>query len=174
MHKHNWTQQLRGLFFQALDKYRSGQREAETFFNEAETSILSHIGLRPIHVYDFIEDMAGGAQMEWEDFLLIAAARRDYFLYMLEGLWPSHFIPESELPLREDTWEGIAWLPRITVKARCFLEGTLAPDVMFFCGGDRRFLASVDLHPADFLRAVWASRGDENRVGQFVQGIADG
>lgn len=167
----SWPQPLRTLFFQALEKYRSGERGADTFFGANENETLAAVGLRPIHVYDFVEDMAGGAAMFWEDFLLMAAARRDYFLYMMNTEWPGDHVPEAQLPLREDAWEGTAWLPRITAKARCFLQGSLDPSVMFYCGGDRQFLQSVDLHPADFLRAIWGARNDDAKVIRFVQGL---
>jgi hypothetical protein len=40
---------------------------------------------------------------------------------------------------------------------------------MYGCAGDRRFLKEHDIHPADFLRAVWASSGDNTKVLAFVR-----
>jgi hypothetical protein len=42
-------------------------------------------------------------------------------------------------------------------------------DTMFGCGGDRAFLEKHKIHPADFLRVVWAARGDKERVLRFVK-----
>jgi hypothetical protein len=65
--------------------------------------------------------------------------------------------------------EGIPWLPRIIAKAEAKLRGEMDPDTMFGCGGDRAFCSKHHIHPADFLRVVWAARGDRNRVLQFVK-----
>jgi hypothetical protein len=40
---------------------------------------------------------------------------------------------------------------------------------MYCCGGDRRFLKEHDIHPADFLRAIWASGGDTAKLLAYVQ-----
>jgi hypothetical protein len=42
---------------------------------------------------------------------------------------------------------------------------------MYGCSGDRRFLREHNLHPADFLRAVWASHGDDQKVLAFVRKV---
>jgi hypothetical protein len=40
---------------------------------------------------------------------------------------------------------------------------------MYGCGGDRRFLKEHDIHPADFLRMVWATEGDHGKILTFVR-----
>ena len=70
----------------------------------------------------------------------------------------------SSLPQKPEELDGIPWLPRIIAKATCFLEGGLCLDIMYGCGGDRRFLKEHDIHPADFLRIVWASGGNNEKV----------
>jgi hypothetical protein len=35
---------------------------------------------------------------------------------------------------------------------------------MFGCGGDRAFLMACDVHPADFLRHVWAAGEDDTKI----------
>ncbi|MCX6865247.1 MAG: DUF5069 domain-containing protein [Verrucomicrobia bacterium] len=63
----------------------------------------------------------------------------------------------------------IAALPRILAKARAKLRGELDPDLMFGCGGDRRFLEKHgDIHPADFLRRVWAAGNDDGKLATWV------
>lgn len=169
---YSWTTRLRPIHDQAVAQYRAGRRGADTFFDAGQTEFLASIGLRPIHVYDYAEDFVSGGDPDGDTFLLVASARRDYFLHELHGEPAAREIPESELPLREEELDGIPWLPRIIAKARCFLEGSLARDVMYDCGGDRRFLRQFDRHPADFLRATWAARGDDRRILAFLRGAA--
>ncbi len=64
---------------------------------------------------------------------------------------------------------GMAYLPRILAKARAKLRGELDSDLMFGCGGDRRFLKNHgDIHPADFLRQVWAAKEDDQKLAAWV------
>jgi hypothetical protein len=51
-------------------------------------------------------------------------------------------------------------------------SGELDPDVMYGCGGDRNFLAkNGGIHPADFLRHVWASGGDDSKIVAWIKSI---
>lgn len=170
MESTDWTGRLREIYDKALGLYGKGQRGAETYFAANEQAFLASIGLQPINVYDFAEDFSRGGEPDWETFLLCASARRDFFLQIQQGE-PAPDQP-FELPGRQDEWGGIPWLPRITYKAQCFLEGRLRPDVMYCCGGDRGFLRRHNLHPADFLRGVWAAKGDKEKVLEFVNGVA--
>jgi hypothetical protein len=70
-----------------------------------------------------------------------------------------------------DALAGMPYLPRILAKARAKLRGTLDPDLMFACGGDRNFLRKHgNIHPADFLRAVWRAEGDDQQLAAWIQG----
>ena len=41
---------------------------------------------------------------------------------------------------------------------------------MFCCGGDRNFLREHgNIHPADFLRVVWAADKDESKIAAYVK-----
>lgn len=171
MENYLWNLRLKETYLRATEAFRNGERNPENLVSTQERKMLDGWGLRPIHLFDHIEDCAGGGDPSFETTLLIFAVRRDFFLYMQEGKWADHPVPEPDLPLRSDELDGIEWLPRIIAKARCFLEGRLCPDVMFYCGGDRAFLRAHDLHPADFLRAVWASHGDDGKISQFVRGL---
>lgn len=164
-----WTKSLRSIYEKALSLYQLGHRDLEAYFTPEEKQFLAAIGLKPINVFDFVEDFAGEGVPDWETFVLIAAARRDYFLYVQKGQANVREIDSSELPARKAELGGIEWLPRIIVKARCFLEGGLCHDIMYCCGGDRNFLGKHNIHPADFLREVWASHGDDQKVLKFVQ-----
>ena len=164
-----WTQSLRRLYDKAIRNYENGGRDAEACFDPDEKHTLAAIGLRPINVFDYAEDWVGSQEPDWDTFLLTVAVRRDYFLYEQNEKSNPAEIPAEDLPPGKATLGGLAWLPRIIAKARCFLTGSLCHDIMYGCGGDRKFLKSHRIHPADFLRVVWASRGDDNKILEFVQ-----
>jgi Domain of unknown function (DUF5069) len=163
-----WTKGLRGAYDKALSLYRDGNRDDSSYFADDEKRFLASIGLRPINLYDYAEDFVSAAEPDWETFLLIAAARRDYFLFEQEGCANPEEITADQLAPMSATLDGIAWLPRIIQKARAFLQGALRHDIMYCCGGDRRFLKENCLHPADFLRAVWA-KTDDQKILSFVR-----
>lgn len=169
MISYTWTLQFRSLYDKAVELYRTGNRELASYFTKEEVSFLASIGIRPINLYDYAEDMANYGEPDWNTVLLIAAARRDYFIYHQHGSSKTSVTEASELPPKTAELEGIPWLPRIIAKARCFIEGGLCHEIMYGCGGDRRFLKEHDIHPADFLRAVWASGGDEKSVLAFIK-----
>ena len=52
---------------------------------------------------------------------------------------------------------------------RAKLRGEMPSDLMFDCGGDRKFLQSVNHHPADFLRHVWAAGDDDRKIIEVVK-----
>lgn len=164
-----WTHRLRTLYDKAVSLNRGGNRDLNSYFTPEEKDFLSSIGLKPINVYDYAEDWVGSGEPDWDTFLLVAAARRDFFLYEQDGKANPAELDSDELPARKATLGGIEWLPRIIVKARCFLEGGLCHDIMFGCGGDRHFLKTHHLHPADFLRTVWSARDDDEKILRFVQ-----
>jgi hypothetical protein len=164
MSSYLWTQNLREIYDKAVALYKAGNRDLDSYFSTEETSFLSSIGLRPINLYDYAEDMNGAGEPDWNTVLLMAAARRDYFLYVQHGITSTVVTEAESLPPKPEELEGIPWLPRIIRKAQCFLEGGLCHEIMYCCGGDRRFLKQHDIHPADFLRIVWASGGDQEKI----------
>ena len=163
-----WTTGLRAIYDKAVRLYRGGQRDDVTYFSPEETFFLASIGLKPINVYDYVEDFVSSGEPDWDTYLLIVAVRRDYFIFEQKGVASCEEIRANQLPARRAALRGIPWLPRIIKKARCFLEGALCHDIMYCCGGDRHFLRKHELHPADFLRVVWASKGDDQKVLDFI------
>lgn len=156
--------ELAKLHNEACENYRTGERDALKILCAAGGRVLAEMGVREQVLFDFAEDFVRYGEPSLEDFQSVAAIRRAYFLESLEGRWPSEIVPESELPLRADEWEGIPWLPRIARKAACFLDGSLALDVMFGCGGDRRFLKEHGLALAEFLSVVKDAKGDDAAI----------
>jgi len=169
MASYNWTERLRAIYDKTIDLYRGGNRDLSSYFTQEETTWLASVGLRPINLYDWAEDVTGAGEPDWNTALLIAAARRDYFLVHQKGATATTVTEATELPAKTEELDGIPWLPRIIAKATCFLKGGLCHDIMYGCGGDRRFLKEHDIHPADFLRAVWASGGDQAKVLNYVR-----
>jgi len=169
MNSYLWTRRLRELYDKSVDLYRGGNRDLDSYFTTEETEWLASVGLRAINLYDWAEDMVSSGEPDWNTVLLIAAARRDYFLVQQQGITSNSVTEASELPPKPEELEGIPWLPRIIAKANCFLKGGLCHEIMYCCGGDRRFLKEHDIHPADFLRVVWASHGDQSKVLAFVK-----
>jgi hypothetical protein len=169
MASYNWTERLRAIYDKTIDLYRGGNRDLSSYFTQEETSWLASVGLRPINLYDWAEDVTGAGEPDWNTALLIAAARRDYFLVHQKGATATTVTEAAELPPKTEELDGIPWLPRIIAKATCFLKGGLCHDIMYGCGGDRRFLKEHDIHPADFLRVVWASGGDQAKVMAYVR-----
>lgn len=164
MNSYQWTQSLRDIYDKSVSLYKEGNRDLDSYFTAEETGFLSSIGLRPINLYDYAEDMNNYGEPDWNIVLLMAAARRDYFLYHQHGVTSTIVTEADSLPPKPEELEGIPWLPRIIRKAQCFLEGALCHEIMYCCGGDRRFLKQYDIHPADFLRIVWASGGDRQKI----------
>lgn len=166
-----WNDQFEALFQESVVRFQEGQRNIETFFTEREKSFLASIGYKPREMFDFVEDYGQEGVPTPSTSLLVAAVRRDYFLTIQEG----HFSTEepvtvNQLPTFGDQLQDIAYLPRIIKKAEAKLRGTLDPDVMFCCGGDRNFLREHgNIHPADFLRVVWAAKGDESKIASYVK-----
>jgi hypothetical protein len=168
---YEWAARFGEMFVSCCDEYEEGNTDYEAWFDEEDLEYLKSIGCKPCEFFDFIEDCcaAEGLEPTPETALLIASVRRDYFLVEQKGQVSSHVVPPSELPGKAEELEGLPWLPRIIAKAEAKLRGELDPDTMFFCGGDRAFLSSHHRHPADFLRVVWAAKGDKSRIVSFVK-----
>lgn len=161
-----WNDTFYELFMDATTRFHEGHKTWQTMFTEEELDFLSSIGYQPREMYDFIEDYVEEGNPSPSTALLVAAVRRDFFLTIQRGL-KSESVPitVAELPTFGDELHGITYLPRIIKKAEGKLHGNLDPDIMYCCGGDRNFLAKHgNIHPADFLRIVWAARGDRQPI----------
>lgn len=168
---YTWDQEFMALFERCVAKYRSGNQDYNSYYTAADSAFLKSIGCQPREFFDFVEDHASGGDPSPGTALLVAAARRDYFLTIQKGKTSSAVLDPSQLPARDDaSLGGIRWLRRIIPKARAKLRGELHPDIMYGCGGDRGFLEQHHVHPADFLRAVWAAGEDDQKVLSWLKG----
>lgn len=164
----DWAVDFHRLYDKAVAKYASGVRRASELFDEEETEFLAAIGCTAQEVYDFAEDGCRMGEPSFETVLLITSVRRDYFLYVQRSQPSGRIVPMDSLPPKSAAMGGYEWLPRIIVKARAKLRGEMPSELMYGCGGDRPFLRSINIHPADFLREVWAAGEDDQRILRFV------
>ncbi|NQU12207.1 DUF5069 domain-containing protein [bacterium] len=169
MARYDWTQQFRTLYEQAVAAYEAGNREPATLFNKSRTAFLASLGCIPQELYDFAEDWCTGQEPDFGTVVLITAVRRDYFLVIQKGKPSGQTIRMEDLPPKDAVVAGFAWLPRIIAKARAKLRGEMPAELMYGCGGDRGFLRRVDIHPADFLRQVWAAGDDDQKIIDHVK-----
>jgi hypothetical protein len=138
-------------------------------FGASEREFLKSIGATPQEIFDFVEDTFYGGEPGAETTLLVTAVRRDYFLTVQKGQHSDRLIDMDALPAKSAELAGIEWLPRIIEKAKAKLRGEMPPDLMYVCGGDRAFLREHNIHPADFLREVWAAGNDLGRIVDYVK-----
>lgn len=161
-----WNEVFLGLFARCTELYRSGNKDFETYYSPEDLGFLAEIGCRPREFFDFIEDFSDEGVPAPSTALLVAAVRRDFFLTVQNGKnTGGPLLSPENIPSFGDEIEGIPYLPRLLAKARAKLRGSLDPEIMFCCGGDRNFFAKQGgIHPADFLRHVWAAGDDDRKI----------
>ena len=165
-----WNDSFLSLFDRCVAAYRSGNRDFNSYYPPPDLAFLLEIGCRTREFFDFVEDFCEDSAPTPTTALLVAAVRRDYFHAVQDRQpWDGPLLTRDEVPGFGEALQGIAYLPRILAKARAKLRGALDPDLMYGCGGDRNFLRKHgNLHPADFLRVVWAAGEDDSRVADWV------
>ena len=172
MNNYSWTETFHRTYDHAVAQYRAGHRAPAAFFTADQTAFLTGLGHSAQELYDFAEDFVKYGEPSFADALLIASARRDYFLVVQKGQITGQQIRMEDLPPKTAAVAGFVWLPRIIAKARAKLRGEMPAELMYGCGGDRDFLKGVQVHPADFLRHVWAAGPEEARIIEFVRRAA--
>jgi len=161
-------QTLKAFWKGAVTKYEGGSREPDSYFNNSDLSELASVGLNTMDVYDYVEDFVTRGEPDFETFLMVSEARRDYFLTVQEGQPSAKTLDSNTLPPKDDEVAEIVWLPRIMLKAIAKLRGELPPETMYGCGGDRNFFKENNIHPAEFLRAAWAYEDDTSKFIDWV------
>ncbi|HEX2100409.1 MAG TPA: DUF5069 domain-containing protein, partial [Candidatus Synoicihabitans sp.] len=159
----------RALYDKAVSLYANGSRGAENYFTPDEQAWLASNGLIPQHLYDYAEDELDGGEPGFGNALGIELVRRDYFFNVQQGRRSEVILDEDALPPKTAEAGGIRWLPRIIPKAQAKLRGELPPSLMYCCGGDRNFLRTHDIQPAEFLSLIWRHLDDEAAVIAWVQ-----
>lgn len=169
MKQYAWDSTFLDLFHRCLEKYRAGETDYNGWFNNGDAAFLREIGYKPVEFFDFVEDYAVDGEPSPSTAVMIAAVRRDFLDVVMKGERSEKVVRSTELPAKTDALEEFTWLPRIIAKAEAKLRGEMDTDTMYCCGGDRSFLREHDIAPADFLRAVWASHGDRDKVVEYVR-----
>jgi hypothetical protein len=169
MTHYNFATQFRTIYDQAVHRFASGIRGANSVVTPEERTFLAANGITAQHIYDYAEDHnVDDGEPGFERALAIEIVRRDYFLNVQGAVTSTKVLDESTLPGKTTTLRGIEWLPRIIPKARAKLRGELPSSLMYCCGGDRKFLKEHDIFPAEFLSLVWRHDNDEGAIADWV------
>ena len=121
----SWEQEFRRVWDRSVAAWQAGKRRPETMFSTADVVYLKAIGCSAQELFDFVDDCQGYGEPDFETSLAVTSIRRDYFLKVMGGK-SSGFVAEmSSLPPKSKAVDGIAWLPRLIVKARLKLRGLL-------------------------------------------------
>lgn len=164
-----WNDTYLALFDRCSQSYRSGNRDFESYYTPEDLIFLSGIGCKPREFFDFVEDFCEEAIPSISTALLIAAVRRDYFCTVQKCIPSANRLTRDDIPSFGEELESMPYLPRILAKGRAKLRGELDPDLMFGCGGDRNFLQKQgNMHPADFLRHLWAAGDDDSKIVRWI------
>lgn len=169
MDHYSYQNKLKAIWEAAVSAYQSGNREPDSFFDTDTVAYLKKLGLNVMDVYDYAEDYVSSEEPDFGTFLMICEARRDYFYTVQKSQLSSKRLDPATLPAKDEEVKGIVWLPRIIPKALAKLKGELPPEIMYGCGGDRRFFKTNKIHPAEFLRAAWAYETTPDRLVEWVE-----
>lgn len=165
-----WNDTFLALFDRCAAVYNSGDQNFENYYTAEDLAFLDSIGYQKREFFDFVEDYCGEGEPSISTALLVAAVRRDYFQTVQKGTKSTTVLTRDDIPSFGDELAGMAYFPRILAKGRAKLRGELDPELMFGCGGDRNFLKkSGNLHPADFLRHLWASGDDDQKMVDWIK-----
>lgn len=168
MKHYDYQIMLKELWEKAVEIYAAGNREADAYFDSKELQFLCSIGITAHEVYDYTEDYHNAGEPDFPTFAMIHDIRRSFFLEVQNGEWSSRIVEEQSLAPKKSSLQGIPWLPRIIQKAKAKIRGELDPEIMYSCGGDRRFLKESDIHPAEFLRVVGENEDDDDTIIKWV------
>lgn len=160
----SWEQQFREVFDRGVAAWHAGRKSPSTMFNREDTAFLATIGCTAQELFDFVDDSLSYDDLDLETALAVAAIRRDYFLNVMKGKSTGKRVSMSSLPSKTAEVDGIAWLPRLIVKARVKLRGEMPDDLMYGCAGDRPFLRKMKMDLPTFLKLVWDSGDDDRRI----------
>ncbi|HAM70832.1 MAG TPA: hypothetical protein DCM86_04230 [Verrucomicrobiales bacterium] len=168
----SWPEGFRTVHARAVGSYRSGKTSPTGMFTPEEESFLGSIGCTPRELFDLVEDYCDAGEPTPEEAFEMASLRRDYLTKVQGGKVSGRRVSMEELPAKSAEAAGIRWLPRIIVKARAKLRGEMPPELMYGCGGDRPFLASVHFTLPEFLRLVWEKGEDTDAIVDAVRARA--
>lgn len=159
-----WEQQFRQVYDRSVAAWRAGRQSPSTMFSREDTAFLTTIGCTAQELFDFVDDSLQYDDLDFDTTLAVVAIRRDYFLNVMKGKPTGRTVSMDSLPAKAAEVDGIAWLPRLIVKARVKLRGEMPADLMYGCAGDRPFLRKMKMDLPGFLKLVWDSGDDDRRI----------
>ena len=165
----DWKARFRELYHSAQERYRAGRTTTLTLFEPDEVYFLATIGCSTRELFDFVEDSINWDDVEYEQVEGVTELRRDHFVNVLGSESATTKIDPDKIPAKTDEVDGIAWLPRLIVKARAKLAGELPPDLMYGCGGDRPFLREHNSNLVDFLRVTLEAGDDDRAIIDYIK-----
>ncbi|MFN0067826.1 MAG: DUF5069 domain-containing protein [Limisphaerales bacterium] len=163
MQDETWQSEFRAVFQRGVAAWQAGRRSPDRMFDARDAAFLEGIGCTAQEMFDFVDDYLGYGEPGVDEALEIQALRRDYLVRVMAGKKSGRVARMADLPPKAQEVDGIAWLPRLIVKARLKLRGEMPADLMYGCGGDRPFVRRMNTTLADFLRLV-REHGDDDRT----------
>lgn len=160
----DWEARFLQVFRGGAEAWQLGRRKPATMFNAADIEFLASIGCSAQELFDFVDDFLVYGEPDAATALAVQRLRRDYFLGVQQGRPSPHRARMEDLPAKSAAVDGIAWLPRLLVKARLKLRGEMPDDLMYGCGGDRPFLRRMGTDLPEFLRWVRDAGDDDRKV----------
>jgi hypothetical protein len=127
----DWRKQFHDLFFEGVKRHKEGRQDPESLFEGDEPVFLESIGCSTQEMFDFCDDYVRWGDVVYEHVQELQAVRYEHFINELNSEPASHPMEMDEFPPKDAELEGIAWLPRLIVKARAKLAGNLPADLMY-------------------------------------------
>ena len=127
----NWKIRFREVFDAGAQRRKEGCNEPGAMFESAELAFLESIGCSSQEMFDFCDDYVGWDDVIYEHVEALQAVRYEYFVQELGSQSANYRMEMGEFPPKDAEVEGIAWLPRLIVKARAKLAGQLPADLMY-------------------------------------------
>ena len=127
----DWRTQFHDLFFRGVERHKQGRQSPEGMFEGEEPDFLESIGCSTQEMFDFCDDYVRWGDVIYEQVEALQAVRYEHFIEELDSQPASHAMEMDEFPPKDAELEGIAWLPRLILKARAKLAGNLPADLMY-------------------------------------------
>lgn len=161
----DWQPEFLHVWDRAVSAWHAGRQTPASMFSESDKTFLATLGCSAQELFDFVDDAQRyDGDPDFATTLAVTAIRRDHFLNTLGGKPTGHTATMSSLPSKSAEVDGIAWLPRLIVKARLKLRGEMPPDLMYGCAGDRPFLRRMKTNLPDFLSLVRDCGANDRKI----------
>jgi hypothetical protein len=167
-----WRTLLNEVHSQGVAAWNAGRRSPETMFTPEALAFLNSSGCSAQEMFDFVDDLQRYGEPDFDTVHGIQALRLRYFKEVMHETPSSHTASMESLPPKSQAVDGIAWLPRLIVKARLKLRGEMNPDLMYGCGGDRPFVIRMGMTLPSFLKLVWDCGDNDAQIVASVKKAA--